>query len=68
MGASCLIYLAMATATTTHAASELMTINYKGTGVAVPKVVPDTLGVGPNANGLLDANCFEADIFDLKSG
>ena len=68
MGASCLISLAMATATTTHAASELMTINYKGTGVAVPKVVPDTLGVGPNANGLLDANCFEADIFDLKSG
>ena len=67
-GASCLFSLAMATATTTHAASELMTINYKGTGTAVPKVVPDTLGVGPNANGLLDANCFEAEIFDLKSG
>lgn len=67
-GASCLFSLAIVTATTTHAASELMTINYKGTGTAVPKVVPDTLGVGPNANGLLDANCFEAEIFDLKSG
>ena len=68
IGASCLISLTIATATTTHAATERMTINYKGTGIAVPNVVPDTLGVGPNANGLLDANCFVADIFDLKSG
>ncbi len=68
IGASCFISLTIAAATTTHAASERMTINYKGTGIAVPAVVPDTLGVGPNANGLIDANCFEADIFDLKSG
>jgi len=51
-----------------HAAQERLIINYRGTGTAVPKVVPDSLGVGPNANGLLNANCFEAEIFDLQSG
>lgn len=63
-----LLSLSIVTATSAHAASQRMVINYKGTGTAIPKVVPDTLSVGSNANGLLDANCFEADIFDLQSG
>ncbi len=63
-----LLCFTIATATTAQAASERMVINYRGTDTAVPKVVPDTLGVGSNANGMLDANCFVADIFDLQSG
>ena len=63
-----LISLSMFATTDASANPGRMVINYKGTGTAVPKVVPDALGVGPNANGLLDANCFEAEIFDLQSG
>lgn len=68
LSAFCLLSLSIVSATTAHAASQRMVINYKGTGTAISKVVPNTLSVGPNANGLLEANCFEADIFDLQSG
>lgn len=55
-------------AATVSANTERMTLNFKGTAQAVPKQVPDALGVGNNNNGLLDADCFSADLLDLKTG
>lgn len=48
--------------------TDRMTLNFKGSAQAVPKQVPDALDVGTNLNGLLDANCFSADLLDLKTG
>lgn len=49
-------------------ADERLTLNFRGSDTAEPRVVPDSLGLGPNANGLLDANCFTTDVYDLATG
>ena len=45
---------------------ERLALNFRGTGTAEPRQVPDTLGIG--SGGMLDANCFSADVYDLASG
>jgi len=62
------VVLVFASVTSAFATETRMVINYIGTATAEPGVVPDTLNVGPNNNGLLDANCFTAEIRDLASG
>lgn len=62
------VVLVFASVTTAFATEARMVINYIGTATAEPRQVPDTLNVGPNNNGLLDANCFTAEIRDLASG
>lgn len=45
-----------------------LTLNFKGTGNAVRKQVPDNTGMQLSPSGMLRADCFSADVFDLKTG
>ena len=62
------LVLLLSSLSNAYATERRMAINYIGTATAVPGQVPDTLNVGNNGNGLLDANCFTAEIRDLASG
>ena len=67
--AAVLAPLSMVSADGALAADERLALNFVGADdTPVAREVPDTLGVGDSANGLLAANCFEADVFDLVSG
>lgn len=68
LAAAVLAPLLISSLTAANAATERLTLNFKGTGMAVPKQVPDALNVGSSNNGLLDANCFSADLLDLNTG
>lgn len=48
--------------------NERLVLNFKGTGSPEPRYVPDNTGLQLSSNGLLHANCFSADVFDLKTG
>ncbi len=49
-------------------ADQRLVLNFKGTGTPVPRQVPDQTGLELSNNGWLAANCFSADVFDLKTG
>jgi len=58
------------TATFSSAAlsDQRLLLNFKGTASAFSKAVPDNTGLHLTSNGLLDSNCFTADVFDLNNG
>jgi len=62
------VVLLFVSVSTALAEERRMALNFKGTATAEPMEVPDTLNVGANNNGLLAANCFTAEVFDLASG